>query len=145
MGQDAACQARMHPFAPHCLRMKFLIDECLHPSLIQVAHERGHEAYHVIYLGLQGMRDEFLMHRIREQEFTFVTNNALDFERLFSKEPLHAGLVIFLKNLPPSLQREMFFALLLEIAGNEPVNSMVLVDMQEGNIVIETYPLFRRN
>ena len=36
--------------------MRFLIDECLHTALVDVAIERGHEATHVNYRGLGGSR-----------------------------------------------------------------------------------------
>jgi hypothetical protein len=36
--------------------MKFLIDECLHTSLISLAHDAGHVCEHVNFLGL-GERD----------------------------------------------------------------------------------------
>ena len=32
--------------------VKLLIDECLHTSLLKLAHEAGHTADHVNYLGL---------------------------------------------------------------------------------------------
>ena len=34
------------------------------------------------------------MLRLRDEDFTFVTNNAIDFRRLFRKEQIHSGLVI---------------------------------------------------
>jgi hypothetical protein len=34
--------------------MRFLIDECLHESLVGVAHGAGFEATHVNHLGLSG-------------------------------------------------------------------------------------------
>ncbi len=37
--------------------MTFLIDECLHESLIGVAHAAGFEANHVNHLGLSGQPD----------------------------------------------------------------------------------------
>lgn len=74
--------------------MKFLIDECLHTSLVAVAQERGHDCFHVNWLGLSGETDWDLMPRIVEEDFTFVTNNARDFRKLYAKEELHAGLVI---------------------------------------------------
>jgi len=42
---------------------------------VAVANHAGYEAHHVVHLGLQGKPDEILMQRVREQEFTFVTNN----------------------------------------------------------------------
>jgi len=119
--------------------MKFLIDECLHTSLVKVANDAGYEAHHVVHLGLQGIRDEILMRRIREDEFTFVTNNAFDFERLFSAEPLHAGLIIFTKNVPPTVQRDLFKAVLSEIEA-EPINSVIALDWDGSNAFLEIYP-----
>jgi len=37
--------------------VKRLIDECLHASLVEVAHAAGHLADHVNYLGLGGSKD----------------------------------------------------------------------------------------
>lgn len=39
------------------MRMKFLIDECLHTSLVQVAHAAGYAADQVNFLGLGGLKD----------------------------------------------------------------------------------------
>lgn len=41
--------------------MRFLIDECLHLSLVTVANEAGFEAHHIVHLGLQGKQDHELM------------------------------------------------------------------------------------
>jgi predicted nuclease of predicted toxin-antitoxin system len=60
--------------------VKFLVDECLHTSLVAVAEARGHEARHVNWLGLSGETDWGLMPRILDEDFTFVTNNARDSE-----------------------------------------------------------------
>src|SRR5207342_2962004 len=39
-------------------RVKFLIDECLSPELVLLAHERGHGvSTHVIWLGLRSRKD----------------------------------------------------------------------------------------
>ena len=72
--------------------MKFLIEECLHESLIGVAHGAGFEAAQVNHLGLSGKPDWELAARIVKDEFTFVTNNRVDFVWLFGKMELHAGL-----------------------------------------------------
>jgi len=34
--------------------MRFLVDECLHTSLVAVAHEAGHVCGHVNFIGLSG-------------------------------------------------------------------------------------------
>jgi predicted nuclease of predicted toxin-antitoxin system len=53
--------------------MRFLIDECLHESLVGV-HAAGFDAIHVNHLGLSGKADWELTERIAKHEFTFVTN-----------------------------------------------------------------------
>jgi predicted nuclease of predicted toxin-antitoxin system len=88
--------------------MRFLIDECLHTSLVALAHDAGHVCQHVNFLGLGGHKDWQLMTRIRREDFTLVTNNGTDFAALYAKEEIHAGLVIVLPNVTPSRQRESF-------------------------------------
>jgi predicted nuclease of predicted toxin-antitoxin system len=72
-------------------RVRLLIDECLHTSLVKVATDRLYEAYHVAHLGMSGLQDHELMLRIRDEDFTLVTNNAIDFRRLFRKEQIRPG------------------------------------------------------
>jgi predicted nuclease of predicted toxin-antitoxin system len=124
--------------------VKFLIDECLHTSVVDVALARGHEATHVNYRGFSGMQDWNLMAPIREGEFTFVTNNAKDFRRLFAREEIHAGLVILIPNVPPSEQRELFNVALddLEITPGL-INQALEVGIIEGDIRINRYDLPR--
>ena len=122
--------------------MNFLIDECLHTSLVEVAVERGHEATHITYRGLSGVQDWNLMAPIREGDLTFVTNNAKDFRRLYAQEDIHAGLVILIPNVPPSEQRELFDAALddLEVSPGL-INEALEVGIVEGDIQITRYEL----
>ena len=107
--------------------MRFLIDECLHESLVGVAHGAGFEATHVNHLGLSGKPDWELADRIVKDEFTFVTNNRVDFIRLFSNMELHPGLIVIVPNVIPSLQQALFEAAIRYIAGRELVNIVVEV------------------
>ena len=122
--------------------MKFLIDECLHTSLVAVAEARNHEARHVNWLGLSGEADWDLMPRIIADDFTFVTNNASDFRKLYARQPLHAGLLIIIPQVAPARQRELFALLLDEIeAGGEPVNEAIEIRLEGGAAVLERYAL----
>ena len=109
--------------------MRFLIDECLHESLVGVAHSAGFEATHVNQLGLSGKADWELAERIVKDEFTFVTNNRVDFIRLFGKMELHAGLIVIVPNVVPSVQRALFEAAIQYLAGNDMVNSVLEVSV----------------
>lgn len=125
--------------------MRFLIDECLHESLAEVAHAAGFDAIHVNYLGLSGKTDEELAARIARDEYTFVTNNRLDFLRLFGAMELHAGLVVLVPNVIPALQRALFEAAILYLAGREPINAALEVTVEGNRIRCVEYPLPRGN
>ncbi len=122
--------------------MNFLIDECLHTSLVEVALRRGHEATHVNYRGLSGVQDWNLMAPIRENAFTFVTNNAKDFRRLYAREDIHAGLVILIPNVPPAVQRALFDAVLDDLDETAGlINEALEVEVVDGEIQITRYEL----
>jgi predicted nuclease of predicted toxin-antitoxin system len=110
--------------------MRFLIDECLHESLVGVAHGAGFEANHVNHLGLSGKPDWELAERIVKDEFTFVTNNRIDFIRFFGEMELHAGLIVIIPNVVPSVQRALFEAAILYMIGKELINSAIEVSLE---------------
>ena len=122
--------------------MKFLIDECLHTSLVQVATDAGHGAAHVNWLGLSGETDWGLMPRIIQSDFTFVTNNARDFRKLYSREPLHAGLVIIVPQVIPRMQRALFEVVLSDLPdGALLVNEVIEIVVDGGDAVMSRYSL----
>jgi predicted nuclease of predicted toxin-antitoxin system len=121
--------------------LKFLIDECLHTSLVQVAHAAGYMADHVNHLSLGGLKDWQLFPIICEREFTFVTNNGADFLALFGKESLHPGIIILVPNVAPVLQRELFKAALEHIGARDLTNSVVEVTYAGDRIVCSEYAL----
>jgi len=114
--------------------MRFLIDECLHESLVGVAHGAGFEATHVNHLGLSGKPDWELAERIAADELTFVTNNRVDFVRLFRKMELHAGLIVLVPNVVPVIQCALFEAAIRYFAGRDLVNTVVEV-LLKGRVV----------
>ncbi|WP_087004047.1 DUF5615 family PIN-like protein [Rhizobium sullae] len=122
--------------------MKFLIDECLHTSLVAVAQDHGHDCFHVNWLGLSGETDWDLMPRIVAGDFTFVTNNARDFRKLYSKEDLHAGLLIIVPQVLPVRQRELFTLILQELAdAQDLVNEVVEVTIEGNEAILTRYAL----
>lgn len=121
--------------------MRFLIDECLHESLVGVAHGAGFDATHVNHLGLSGKPDWELAERIVKDEFTFVTNNRIDFIRLFGKMELHAGLIIIVPNAVPALQRALFEGAIQYLAGKVLVNSVVEVSFDRQVVTCVEYRL----
>jgi hypothetical protein len=99
--------------------MRFLIDECLHESLVAVAHDAGFEAIHVNHLGLSGKPDWALADRIVEDEFSFVT--------------------IIVPNAVPTIQRAMFEAAILYLAGKELINAAIEVSLDGKSVKCVEY------
>ncbi|MBV8808313.1 MAG: hypothetical protein JO033_06525 [Acidobacteriaceae bacterium] len=54
-----------------------------------------------------------------------MTNNRVDFIRLFGRMELHAGLIILVPNVVPVLQRALFKAAILQLEGRELVNTVL--------------------
>jgi predicted nuclease of predicted toxin-antitoxin system len=112
--------------------VRFLIDECCAKRLTRIAHAAGFEAYHVAERGLAGYPDHELKQIILREEFTFVTNNADDFLRIYGEMELHAGLIILKPNVSRAQQRELFSLALSELRNGQLadlVNKVLEVDV----------------
>jgi len=126
---------------------KILIDENLSPSLVTMAHERGFECSHVNHLGKAGQKDWELKKSILEGDWTFVTNNSVDFRGpqdkpgttgQYSDVRLHAGLVCI--NAPGGLnlesQKQLFTLILDNFEKNGDLTNQVMeVDLNEASEV----------
>ncbi len=76
------------------VRPRFLIDENISPKLVECAHRRGYEAAHLRDLGLLTAPDWDLIKLILEADWTFVTNNVIEFRRRYRRKAvLHAGVI----------------------------------------------------
>ena len=124
--------------------MKFLLDECMHTSLVEVAHEFGFVAHHISHMGMAGLKDWQVMDRVIREEFTFVTNNRTDFVALFAKLELHSGLVVIVPNVAPARQRITFRAALAHIGQRDMVNTVVEVEQSGAHVKCSEYALPRR-
>jgi predicted nuclease of predicted toxin-antitoxin system len=120
------------------VKVKLLIDECLHTSLIELAHQAGHVADHVNYLGLGGSKDWQLMAVIRQQD---LTNNRSDFLTLHGQESLHAGVIIIVPNTTPTHQRVLFSVALEHIGTRDLINAVVEIKYAGNQIVCSEYTL----
>lgn len=121
--------------------IRFLIDECLSPSLAAAAHVRGFEAHHVNWLALNTRSDRAIMPQIVGGDFTFVTNNAKDFLRLYRGVDVHAGLLIIMPSVGTADQRRLFAAALDAIiaAGADLTGELLEVD-RDGTVRFRRYP-----
>ena len=116
--------------------MKFLIDECLPPELVETARQWGHEASFVPWLGKSGLKDWELALLAIAHNMVLVTNNSKDFRGgkgkpgYTTKEQIHPGLVCL--NCDPGLRERKTLTRLFEIALDEIGNAADLI-----NTVIE--------
>lgn len=107
---------------------RILIDECLSPILAARGQAKGWDATHVRFIGRAGYQDYSLMDIILGGDFLFVTNNARDFIKLFSKVDLHNGLVVIIPRARLAEQIDMFEAALIFIEGlSDTVNRLIEV------------------
>jgi predicted nuclease of predicted toxin-antitoxin system len=130
---------------------KLLIDECLSPTLVQLAHDAGfHESICVRDRGWSGVKDHQLMEYATDGDFTLVTHNARDFRGdqigsssgLYGKSDLHAGLICLTDaSMSFARQRELFQAALDELALlPDLVNKcMEVVGLESGEIEINLF------
>lgn len=134
--------------------LKILIDENLSPSLAADAQQRGFLCSHVNHLGETGTKDWELKRVILDGDWTFITNNSIDFRGPadnpgstgeYADVHLHAGLVSidapFGLNL--SLQRQLFGLILDELVKNgDLTNQLLQVDVKkDGRVELERIAL----
>jgi predicted nuclease of predicted toxin-antitoxin system len=122
--------------------MRFLIDECLSVDLVLTANQAGHEAQHVAHIGKAGWKDWNVAAYAGDHDLILVTNNAIDFRRLYSRQAIHAGLVILIPNVGRAVQRLLFRGALDELAAiGELVNRVLEVDLEGDEMLFTLYDL----
>jgi predicted nuclease of predicted toxin-antitoxin system len=126
--------------------VKFLIDECLSPGLAGLARERGFAgSLHVAWIGLSGAKDWTVARRAVDGGFVLVTNNRLDFLRLYTREILHGGLVCLNAahgTMSREQQRRLFALALSRLDGPEPYNEVLEITLgRDGGVTVERFPL----
>ena len=148
--------------------MKFLIDECLSPTLVEIGINAGFECTHANYRDLRGAGDPEIFNAAIAGDWTLVTNNAKDFRpddpASPGKKPLyvgisvHAGLICL--NIPDmpekmpgghgALVHERYFNAAIDNLPNRPpdlINKILEVDPSNpnatdplgGNVKIKIY------
>lgn len=135
--------------------LRFLIDECLSPSLVHQAIRAGHyDSTCVRDRGWTGKTDAQLMRLIVAHDFTLVTIDAFDVRGhgarrpggLHGAQPLHAGLVCLSASDGLNLDRQtaLFSHALdyLAAAGTDWINRALEVHQRrDGSIAVEVYAL----
>ncbi len=76
--------------------MRFLVDECLPPSIARLLRVAGHDCAHVYELGLGGRPDEQIM-ALADRENRILISADTDFGELLANAPVLAPSVILLR------------------------------------------------
>ena len=133
--------------------MKFLIDECLSPTLAATAQRGGFpESTHVTWLGLRSRHDWALVRRAIDDGYVLVTHNSIDFTSLMEidftslmeNEPSHPGLVCI--NVAHGLmsldvQQRLFEYAMTQIADADLTGQVVEITLTiERAVRFHTYP-----
>ena len=125
--------------------MKFLIDECLSPSLTTIAREREYpQSTHVTWLGLRAHQDWALVRRAVTDGYLLVTNDSADFTPLMERERGHPGLVCItvargLMSL--GVQTKLFERALARLAGEDIADKVPEMALHADRTVrIDLYP-----
>lgn len=136
------------------MTLRFLIDECLSPELVQMAVKAGHIGSTCVRnRGLSGAKDWQLIEYVVAGDFTLVTNNSVDFRGAgpvklggeHAKQPIHAGLVCLNSVHILDLQRQIdLFQIALDemSAMDDLVNQALEVfEQEDGSVEVVTYDI----
>ena len=117
----------------------FLIDECLSPTLAEMAHNHGFpESMHVNWLGLRSRQDWTLVQRAVDDGYVLVTNNSTDFTSLVDREPRHPGLVcinIAASHMSLGVQQRLFEYAIAQVTGTDLTGQVVEITLTDDSTV----------
>jgi hypothetical protein len=130
--------------------MKFLVDECLQPDLVSLAHRVQYAAISVRDLGMCGTKDWDIAAYVIENDCVLVTHNSKDFRDTngspgyLTKEQLHPGLICLNSDKPmtPELQMDLFetaLQFLLDNAITDLMNQVIEIDYIGDDLNIQHY------
>ena len=124
--------------------MKFLIDECLSPSLVALARKAGFpESTHTTWIGLRSQQDWKLVQRAIYDGYALVTHNTADFTALMGRRSSHPGLVCFnvahgLMSL--NLQQQLFEYAMTQISDEDLSGQIIEITLTpEGEVRFDKY------
>ena len=127
-----------------------LIDQCLSPELAKMAMSRGFTSVYVGHMKkLYGESDHIIARYAIMKEMTLVTNNMVDFQKIYQKKDLHPGLIFITwvddDFMDLETQMIMFEVALHDIERDELIQEALEIQMEEDNgdlfWVSKRYPL----
>jgi predicted nuclease of predicted toxin-antitoxin system len=121
--------------------VKFLVDANLSPTIARRLDEAGHDAIHVIDLGLADASDLDLLLRAEEDDRVIISADA-DFGALISTHGRQSPSVILLRSadhLSPTQQAALLLANLPQLASE--LTTGAIASLGRGRLRIRTLPI----
>jgi predicted nuclease of predicted toxin-antitoxin system len=120
--------------------VRFLIDECLSPALVDAAREAGFEADHLVHIGGASWPDWRIAAHAVAQDRILVTNNRTDFQALYARQEVHPGLVIIVPSVGRERQIRLFQVALNRLADlSDLINKVLEVHLEPSGDRLELY------
>jgi predicted nuclease of predicted toxin-antitoxin system len=120
--------------------VRFLVDECLSPLLVNVAREASFEAYHLAHVGGASWPDWRIAAYAVAHDMVLVTNNATDFRALYERQEVHPGLVILVPSVGREEQSRLFQTAVARVAQlPDLVNKVLEVHFEPAGERLELY------
>lgn len=120
--------------------MRFLIDECLSPALVDAARQAGFEAYHLVHIGGVSWADWRITAYALDHDAVLVTNNRMDFQALYERQEVHSGFLVIVPSVAREQQLRLFrVALDLLASLSDLVNKVLEVHLEATGARLELY------
>jgi predicted nuclease of predicted toxin-antitoxin system len=120
--------------------VRFLIDECLSPALVDEAREAGFEAYHLVHIGGASWADWRIAAYAVARDSVLVTNNRTDFQALYAQQEMHPGLVIIVPSVGREQQIRLFQIALNRLTDlSDLINKVLEVHLEPSRERLELY------
>jgi len=120
--------------------VRFLIDECLSPALVDAARQASFEAYHLVHIGGVSWADWRIAAYAVDRDAVLVTNNRTGFQALYERQVVHPGLVVIVPSVTREQQLRLFRVALDRLTDlSELINKVLEVHLETTGVRLELY------
>lgn len=121
--------------------MKFLIDNSLSPRIAQWLSEAGHDATHVLSLGLEAATDDMLFDQAAASDRVIIAMDT-DFGTILAmRNAARPSVILFRRDIPgrPRMQADLLLRTLPTIQSDLEQGAIVVFDV--GRIRVRSLPI----
>jgi predicted nuclease of predicted toxin-antitoxin system len=120
--------------------VRLLVDEALQTRVAELLRTEGHDALHVVDLGLQGAKDRVLLARARDEGRVVVTTDT-DFGTLLALSGGEAPSVILLRGIDDQADERSAAILAAVQAVGEQLEAGAVAVVEAGRVRIRSLPI----